>query len=808
MAFGITVSDDFNRPDNQNVSIGSSFAVYEKPINEADSIIFYNGEKDVYVQSQELIITEPDNCDFTTAVINFKEYINISDYNDGNISFTWKIDSKSNDNRWYSHIVFGDDLEKTPAVTNNCGGTPSKQWNTALQENSSFMFLQVEGSEKDKIVVSNYRCGNIYVPAEDIGFNQEYQLTLYFDIAQNRTKLIVENTNIEFMCNLKNAKQINSMAIQVLSNQGNDKPNVTIDNLAVTINNKPSINPLLQKYSPVFYMHPREPYHLNELGSLMDESSLYKQSDLMSLKPTTFEEIKDLEQSHKYYMDMGNVDTTVLNDFPNPDDFSDNQPKVYATYVEEDHFTHLQYYVFYPFQKYLIANHEGDFELIQVTLDESNQIHSVGYFFNLFSMWFYDTDELEYIDGTHPVVLVGKGSHNNFPDTGEIEIPMFLQHLEFFYDLMNELKNLETLEKGTPYVPKEVELEDSVEYELEEIKLSWMNYEGLWGQKTHFKTTSGPKSPKFDPRFMRHWYHPDTHAYGPNIPFLSFFIYSPVDMTVLKDGTEVEYDFYTGPENEPEALTVLGKGNHTLLLEATGEGQFTLHMYVYDNETDSGIMLKFRNISIGENSKGRMDATIGSDFILYLDYEGDGEYESELIPDEYLVYGNYTLPDTDNDTVNNFDDNCISIANSNQADTNNDGLGDACDSPRYYKEKALSLIEDKPKKYHMEYARRKVEASLDERYWINDFEIRSIMVFVDEAAASRKLNDEISYLLAKADKMILEEKFEQTDYSELRRAGKLKYKFAEDLYKLANRKFSKGDYTEAILLYMKAWVYL
>ena len=126
-------------------------------------------------------------------------------------------------------------------------------------------------------------------------------------------------------------------------------------------------------------------------------------------------DISNLENSRAHYLDMGNADPDEDYSFPGNSDFSSYNYKVYGRIVEdENHYKHLQYYLFYPFQRWFIMNHEGDWELVQVTLNPSDKIESVTYFFNMFKLIYYGTDDLEMIDSTHPAVYIGKGSHNNY----------------------------------------------------------------------------------------------------------------------------------------------------------------------------------------------------------------------------------------------------------------------------------------------------------------------------------------------------------------------------------------------------------
>jgi Thrombospondin type 3 repeat len=58
----------------------------------------------------------------------------------------------------------------------------------------------------------------------------------------------------------------------------------------------------------------------------------------------------------------------------------------------------------------------------------------------------------------------------------------------------------------------------------------------------------------------------------------------------------------------------------------------------------------------------------------------DGDCPPDSSPCECTLKGTSFCVDTDNDGVGNFDDNCRYVANVDQADCDQDGVGDVCDS--------------------------------------------------------------------------------------------------------------------------------
>ena len=559
----------------------------------------------------------------------------------------------------------------------------------------------------------------------------------------------------------------------------------------------------------------------------MNYSDLKKSyNTLIKTAPITVSDISGLDESQKYYMDMNNVDVNDLSDLPPPDDFEEFKPIVYGRVTTDpDNFTELQYYLFYPFQNWYSMNHEGDWGFVQVTLNRLNRVHSVLYSFNLFEEIYYDTHELEFVNDTHPVVLIGKGSHNNYgtdkPYLFPIDIP---EELSFWANLFWGFKSLDKLSKeGIVLAPSALSLEENeYAYQIDEINSStpWIDYKGLWGQRSPFPLRSGPKGPKYSLQFQDWWSVPHALVTIPEIPFLGVQLFSPLDIEILNgsgsaiNDTSENIIFYTGSDEEPETIMVTGGKNYTINLIANDNGNFTLDIYYYNNS--SGIMLRYKNISNSENTRALVAVSDDSFYILWLDYEGDGSYEQYYLPDENITYNRtYYLPDTDNDSVSDFEDNCIEIPNPEQSDFNQDGKGDMCDNPKYYKNQALLKLEtvDADKKFALmmkNFVEKRIEKSLSAKYWEDDFTPKNSMVFLYELLAVNNLGkyQEVSMLLSKADSLIIEKQI--NELSELDKAPReeITYKLAIYLFDMAKSYEARGFYHKSVLYYYRAWVLL
>src|SRR5213594_1073501 len=134
-----------------------------------------------------------------------------------------------------------------------------------------------------------------------------------------------------------------------------------------------------------------------------------------------------------------------------PDSAAWSKPTVFAhPFLDERNRVVVQYWYFYPMNDY-IANHEGDWEHINVVLTpDRSGIEEVHYFFHSRSANLPQGNHRpEITDRTHPVVYVGgraymvldypirlfshdrnSGSHGNYPYPGEWEAVAGLGHTE------------------------------------------------------------------------------------------------------------------------------------------------------------------------------------------------------------------------------------------------------------------------------------------------------------------------------------------------------------------------------------------
>jgi hypothetical protein len=618
-----------------------------------------------------------------------------------------------------------------------------------------------------------------------------------------------------------NVDRVNSIAFQVYTNQGDVTPYLIIDDLKIIVEKIPNNvepNHLLLKHSPVFYLHPQEIYEPREIQSMLNFSELKElQNNLLKSSPLEINDIANLNPSYNKFMDMTNVDVSNTYELPLPEDFNNFDIKIYGRVAKDiDNFTHLQYFIFFPFQKWFVMDHEGDWEFVDVTLNSANEIESVTYAFNLWKQVFYDTSLLDFVNDTHPVVLVAKGSHNTYGRDEVFVVPFNLTgKAEYVNRLFKTFLQLDKVSKNGKVLAPEG-IEGDFNYEIEEINSStpWIGYEGYWGQFTQSILNRGVKGPKHDFKTSFMWNQIENFPYGHTpFPFIGTALYSPLDITIKdKDGNSLDYTFYTGKDEEPEVALVVGTGKYKVELDATDKGQFTLDLFYYDNESDSGIMVSYKNISNSKQTKAYVNVSKGETFILYLDYDGDGIYEKKYFPNEFISYNGYSIPDFDNDGIDDSLDNCQYVKNFDQEDFNFNGLGDECDNPKYYKELALDELEllhqANKRDRDTSIAYKSVKYSLYKKYWLSNFDIRSMRVFLYELVAVRKVNDQLNIInnLVMADKLLAEKQIIDTENKPyLRKSEERRLKKAKEFFNKGNEEFQKMNYSRAIFMYMRSW---
>ncbi|MBU7004744.1 MAG: Vps62-related protein, partial [Theionarchaea archaeon] len=173
---------------------------------------------------------------------------------------------------------------------------------------------------------------------------------------------------------------------------------------------------LAERFAPVLRFVSTEVYFPIEISYAIGNSEL-KQivgdgEAVLYTNPTVMQIAAFTDNGTKHFLDNvhgGIDDRGVEQNFISTRE--DLEPTVYARVTAESTYTVVQYWFYYPFNDGPLNSHEGDWEMIQVTLEDGNPL-SASY-----SQHFYgqtaDWEDVLKRD-EHPVVYVARGSHANY----------------------------------------------------------------------------------------------------------------------------------------------------------------------------------------------------------------------------------------------------------------------------------------------------------------------------------------------------------------------------------------------------------
>jgi hypothetical protein len=274
---------------------------------------------------------------------------------------------------------------------------------------------------------------------------------------------------------------------------------------------------LAEKHAPVVRLveqteecGPGEPYQPMDVDLLFDEPSValrgpWNAVDLVGIAPTA-ERLSGLFDYHLDYpgnaldpgCDYERWARALTEDTP---------PAVYAHVPTEPGrpgMLALQYWFFYPFNEFNNL-HEGDWEMIQLVFEADDAAEaittepvSVGYSSHEgaeSAEW--GEDKLELVDGTHPVVYPGAGSHAN-------------KFTEALYIGSTAEEGVGCDDTRGPHVEPALTVTTiPSDPEAARSAFPWLDFEGRWGelQEAFFNGPTGPN-------LKRQWTEPITWSEG------------------------------------------------------------------------------------------------------------------------------------------------------------------------------------------------------------------------------------------------------------------------------------------------------
>jgi hypothetical protein len=176
---------------------------------------------------------------------------------------------------------------------------------------------------------------------------------------------------------------------------------------------------LVNMYSPVLRFTGDEDFYPASVDYFISKSSLIDHSTGFVVESSPIPGTLGLHTSSDLYLNH-NLETfeAIASDYSL--EAEANGYEVYATVMSTGSLTVIQYWFFYVFNNGPLNDHQGDFELIEIFLDGSNNPQIVLYsqhFAGQNAAW----NDVEKVD-RHPVAYVAQGSHANYfkPYQGKI----------------------------------------------------------------------------------------------------------------------------------------------------------------------------------------------------------------------------------------------------------------------------------------------------------------------------------------------------------------------------------------------------
>ena len=299
--------------------------------------------------------------------------------------------------------------------------------------------------------------------------------------------------------------------------------------------------------------------------------------------------------------------------------------------------TVIQYWLNYYYNNWY-NNHEGDWEMVEVILNENLEAEAAAYsqHGSAFKKY-WDEPGFEKTDDGRPKVYVAEGSHANYFYGGSMH----------FYDAATLWSLKDTTGSASWTTPA---------VDINGLAGGWADFEGFWGQKRPLLCPypfcdDGPRGPVFQ---GDSWNLPLTWASSSGLKGnANDFItsaFSPVEIHLYDSqgnhvgknaaGTvEMQIpgsEYFEREEDHSKNIVIRNAdvtGNYRLEIEGSGEGTMDLKIQAPDfggNQVDKN---QYLTVPINPSTKGELNITPAKDYGLKLDQDNDGVFEEQRAPD-------------------------------------------------------------------------------------------------------------------------------------------------------------------------------
>ncbi len=420
---------------------------------------------------------------------------------------------------------------------------------------------------------------------------------------------------------------------------------------------------LANLYFPILYYDSAERcyptnmiYHLNNSNLNLSNPIPFQDDFLLKSPPILLDNITNLTNPKiSYYMDniQGDVEdnSNIISHYENNKDIYKN---VTYVHVKKDKFkgityTAIQYWFFYVFND-AKNNHEGDWELVEVLLDENE----VPAYVACSQHWGGERkkwDDIIFRFGNHVMIFVANGSHANYFEP-------FADPNPFYGDIARGDGNV--LQKDN------MQLILLGERNKHPKTQNWLDYAGCWGDWSIRPRYKGPKGPMY--RYKGEcWDSPAKWALQTK---LKVWLMCPTNLTITDNQSRkigiIDGEFVN--EIPSASADIFGDieiyylpTDLTYTYEVKGHDYGTYNFSIF-NEL-ANISINATNIPIFPNalhqytinwsalSQGEEGVT------LQIDSDGDGVFEKTITSDNELTHDEFMLQtetelDIDPDTLN------------------------------------------------------------------------------------------------------------------------------------------------------------
>lgn len=313
--------------------------------------------------------------------------------------------------------------------------------------------------------------------------------------------------------------------------------------------------------------------------------------------------------------------------------------------------TAIQYWINYYANDHPQLFHEGDWELIQVDLDEKLQPYRADYSRHGGGLWRHWNDvEKSARFPEQPVAYVSTGSHANYFHSDDFDIKKFVS-----WDSARGDGN--SLYPQVKVIP-EPNQSSGTEFE-------WVNFQGQWGEYTnanigafHIGPWGGQRDGADNPTVQGYWLDP--FSWNDNVcdgcqdeaesaTDLEITGSLSVDLEIIDaQGRHAGGNMSAGSQKIPgsESLEYPELGRKSVIIHNTdvssgyrinvtgnSNGSCDLTLSVPDHSGGVVDTLKYKSIPVSPASSMNFNIAQSKDYILYIDADGSGE-ASPKVPDE------------------------------------------------------------------------------------------------------------------------------------------------------------------------------